>query len=81
MINETATQYDMFFRLLKRLRKKSKKQIDIERKEQGFSIYVNGANTEMLAKKQKSQAHQETPQDDRPTSGRLKTAGGMQLNV
>ncbi|VDI30116.1 Hypothetical predicted protein [Mytilus galloprovincialis] len=64
-------------RLLKRLRKKSKKQIDIERKEQGFSIYVNGANTEMLAKKQKSQAHQETPQDDRPTSGRLKTAGDV----
>ncbi|XP_052071709.1 katanin-interacting protein-like [Mytilus californianus] len=64
-------------RLLKRLRKKSKKQIDIERKEQGFSIYVNGANTEMLAKKQKSHAHQETPQDDRPTSGRLKTAGDV----
>jgi hypothetical protein len=62
---------------LKKLRKKSKKQIDIERKEQGFCIYVNGANTEMLAKKQKSPTYKGvTPREDRPLSGRLKTAGG-----
>ena len=68
----------VYCRLLKRLRKKSKKQIDIERKEQGFSIYVNGANTEMVAKKQqKSPPHKGTPHDDRPTSARLKTAGGI----
>jgi hypothetical protein len=31
---------------MKRLKKKDPKQIEIERKEQGFSLYVNGANTE-----------------------------------
>ncbi|XP_048575764.1 katanin-interacting protein [Nematostella vectensis] len=32
-------------RLLKRLKEKDEQQIEIEKKEQGFSIYVNGANT------------------------------------
>ncbi len=36
----------MFSRLLKRLRRKNRKQIQVERKEQGFSLYVNGANAE-----------------------------------
>ncbi|XP_072167978.1 katanin-interacting protein-like [Diadema setosum] len=31
-------------RLLKQLKAKDQKQIDLERKEQGFSLYVNGAN-------------------------------------
>ncbi|XP_064624370.1 katanin-interacting protein-like isoform X2 [Lineus longissimus] len=33
-------------RLMKRLKKKDPRQMEIERKEQGFSLYVNGANTE-----------------------------------
>ncbi|XP_062508912.1 katanin-interacting protein-like isoform X2 [Corticium candelabrum] len=31
-------------RMLKQLRKKDEQQIELERKEQGFSVYVNGAN-------------------------------------
>ncbi|KAK7112200.1 hypothetical protein V1264_011687 [Littorina saxatilis] len=34
-------------RLLKRLRRKDRKQIQVERKEKGFSIYVNGANSDL----------------------------------
>ena len=38
-----------FFRLLRRLRRKDRKQVQLERKEKGFSIYVNGANTDLPA--------------------------------
>lgn len=31
-------------RLLKRLKTKGRKQIELERKEQGFALYLNGAN-------------------------------------
>lgn len=34
-------------RLLKKLKKKNEQQIELEKKEQGFSIYVNGANVEL----------------------------------
>ena len=34
-------------RLLKKLKKKNDQQIEMEKKEQGFSIYVNGANVEL----------------------------------
>ena len=34
-------------RLLKKLKKKDEQQIELEKKEQGFSIYVNGANVEL----------------------------------
>jgi len=33
--------------LLKKLKKKNEQQIELEKKEQGFSIYVNGANVEL----------------------------------
>lgn len=33
-----------FCRLLKTLKEKDEKQLDLERKEQGFSLYLNGAN-------------------------------------
>ena len=52
-------------RLLKRLRKKDKKQVQLERKEKGFSIYVNGANTDSQVPSQAK---------GRP---RVKTATGM----
>lgn len=38
-----------FYRLLKKLRRKDRKQVQIERKEKGFSLYINGANTELSA--------------------------------
>ena len=35
------------FRVLKKLRTKSLKEIELERKEQGFTLYLNGANTRL----------------------------------
>ena len=32
-------------RLLKKLRQKDSQQVELEQKEQGFSLYLNGANT------------------------------------
>ncbi|XP_061197501.1 katanin-interacting protein-like [Saccostrea echinata] len=65
-------------RLLKKMRKKSKKQIDNERKEQGFSIYVSGANAGK--QKQRVSSHQEERTDSpEPITERqrLKTAGDV----
>nr|XP_014340944.1 PREDICTED: uncharacterized protein KIAA0556 [Latimeria chalumnae] len=45
-------------RILKRLKAKDPKQIELERLEQGFSIYVNGANSEL-----KKQQRKHSPQD------------------
>lgn len=66
------------FRLLKKMRKKSKRQIENERKEQGFSIYVSGAN----AGKQRhhtSSRHEERTESPEPETERqrVKTAGGI----
>ncbi|KAK6170887.1 hypothetical protein SNE40_019176 [Patella caerulea] len=54
IIEEVLPGYDEYLlllqeknRLVKKLRKKDKKQVDLERKEQGFSLYVNGANAEL----------------------------------
>lgn len=59
------------------MRKKSKKQIDNERKEQGFSIYVSGANA---GRKQQrgSSRNEESMDSPEPATERqrLKTAGG-----
>ena len=64
------------------MRKKSTKQIENERKEQGFSLYVSGANADK-DKHGKPSKHPEhrlmSPEPDdravKPT--RLKTAGGL----
>ncbi|XP_056018588.1 protein KATNIP homolog isoform X4 [Ostrea edulis] len=65
-------------RLLKKMRKKSKKQIDNERKEQGFSIYVSGANA---GRKQQrgSSRNEESMDSPEPATERqrLKTAGDI----
>ena len=37
----------MCFRLLKKLKAKDKKQKDLEKREQGFSLYLNGANVDL----------------------------------
>ena len=34
----------MLFRLLKKLQKKDSRQVEMEKREQGFSLYLNGAN-------------------------------------
>lgn len=60
------------------MRKKSKKQIENERKEQGFSIYVSGANAGKQ-KQRTSSRHEERMESPEPLTERqrLKTAGGM----
>ncbi|XP_078346621.1 katanin-interacting protein-like isoform X3 [Oculina patagonica] len=55
-------------RLLKKLKKKNEQQIEMEKKEQGFSIYVNGANVELgraysRAKSRSSSRHTKTAGD------------------
>ena len=55
-------------RLLKKLKKKDEQQIELEKKEQGFSIYVNGANVELG----KAYARAKS----RSSSRHTKTAGG-----
>lgn len=56
------------------MRKKNKKQIDIERKEHGFSVYVNGANKG--GKSSKPSQHQQQSPPQHTETPRLKTAGG-----
>ncbi|XP_078316471.1 katanin-interacting protein-like isoform X4 [Crassostrea virginica] len=65
-------------RLLKKMRKKSKKQIENERKEQGFSIYVSGANAGKQ-KQRTSSRHEERMESPEPLTERqrLKTAGDI----
>ena len=53
-----------YYRLLKKLKEKDEKQLDLERREQGFSIYLNGANVDL----QVSGHHK---------SRKTKTAGGI----
>ena len=50
-----------FKRLLKRLKAKGDEQVQLEKKEQGFSLYINGANKDLASL---------------PTSRRTKTADG-----
>lgn len=45
------------FRLIKRLKIKDPRQIELERLEQGFSIYLNGANAEASRKQPKGSDH------------------------
>lgn len=55
-------------RLLKKLKTKDEQQIELEKKEQGFSIYVNGANVELgqgnlHAKSRSTSRHSKTAGD------------------
>jgi hypothetical protein len=47
---------------LKRLKTKDEQQVALEKREQGFSVYINGANREFASL---------------PTSRRTKTADGV----
>ncbi|XP_026034659.1 protein KIAA0556 isoform X3 [Astatotilapia calliptera] len=52
-------------RLLKRLKVKDPKEIELERLEQGFSIYLNGANAE-ASRKQAKGSNQRSPSSQPP---------------
>ena len=47
----------MLLRILKRLKVKDPREIELEQLEQGFSIYLNGANAEASRKQPKSSNH------------------------
>lgn len=59
---------------MKRLRKKSKKDIDQERREQGFSLYVNGPHKD--GRQQPVQQPTIPSQPAPKTARKPKTAGG-----
>ena len=61
-------------RLLKRLRKKNKSQIELEQKEQGFSLYVNGPHKDGRA--QTNAGGKQTIPTQPKTGRKPKTAGG-----
>ena len=56
----------LHFRLLKKLKAKDKKQKDLEKREQGFSLYLNGANVDLNLRK-----------TGHKSSRKAKTADGM----
>ena len=56
----------MYCRLLKRLKTKNEEQVALEKREQGFSLYINGANRAFPSQ---------------PTSRRTKTADGMNIAI
>ncbi|XP_069124311.1 katanin-interacting protein-like isoform X2 [Argopecten irradians] len=62
-------------RLLKKMRRKNKSQIEQEKKEKGFSIYVNGANSGRRRSQKSSAVDTNDNANQAPKSHRLKTAG------
>ncbi|KAL5018794.1 hypothetical protein ScPMuIL_004516 [Solemya velum] len=67
-------------RLLKRLRKKNRRQIENEKKEDGFVLYVNGANQKKKAVRTASSKSPPT-HDDRERVRRTKTADGPRKKI
>ncbi|XP_064613243.1 katanin-interacting protein-like isoform X2 [Liolophura sinensis] len=59
-------------RLVKKLKEKDKKQIVLEKREKGFSLYVNGANARC---KPRPKVNQISPNQYRPKTRQAKTAG------
>ena len=65
-------------RLLKKLSQKGEKEVELERKEQGFSLYLNGANTapppppHRRLQSQSAATQQQLPSQNRASG----TAGG-----
>lgn len=66
-------------KLLKRLRKKNKNQIELEQKEQGFSLYVNGPHKD--GKVQTKGTSRQTIPVQPKTSRKPKTAGDSGRNI
>lgn len=50
-------QLSFLLRILKRLQFKSPREIELEKLEKGFSIYLNGANAEASRKHPKTSSH------------------------
>jgi len=71
-LSSNLTMSKLSCRLLKKLKKKNEQQIELEKKEQGFSIYVNGANVGL------GQAYSRAK--SRSSSRHTKTAGGEILS-
>ena len=71
------------YRIVKKLQVKNQKQIDLERKEQGFTLYLNGANTRQnrQGKNSSHKTNSATPKTTRPKSHKPKTAGGKLVNI
>lgn len=66
-------QFSFLLRILKRLKVKDPREIELEQLEQGFSIYLNGANAEANRKQPKSSNHKSVTS---PPAWRLaRTAG------
>uniref|UniRef100_A0A3Q3LFG1 Katanin interacting protein n=1 Tax=Mastacembelus armatus TaxID=205130 RepID=A0A3Q3LFG1_9TELE len=70
-LDDTVDEYliiSLLNRILKRLKVKDPREIELERLEQGFSIYLNGANAEASRKQAKSSNHKSvSPPAWRPT--------------
>uniref|UniRef100_A0A667YYW7 Katanin interacting protein n=1 Tax=Myripristis murdjan TaxID=586833 RepID=A0A667YYW7_9TELE len=54
---EVVITLSVFLRILKRLKVKDPREIELEQLEQGFSIYLNGANAEACSKQPKRSNH------------------------
>ena len=63
--------------LLKKLRRKDDRQIELERKEQGFSVYVNGANSTI----DRNQAKRRESDETRPSKTAGKKIAGRMLTI
>lgn len=68
----------LHYRMIKKLKQKDEKTIELERKEQGFSLYVNGANDKL---RKGSRNHPSHPQTSRPKSRKTRTAGGKYYSL
>eukprot|EP00058_Branchiostoma_floridae_P025246 XP_002610736.1 hypothetical protein BRAFLDRAFT_126073 [Branchiostoma floridae] len=69
-IRASLIQSFLYYRLVKKLKQKDDKQIELERREKGFALYVNGANQK--GRKGKTPSPPKQPKSAR----RSKTAGG-----
>lgn len=67
------------FRILKRLKNKTTKEIELEKLEKGFSIYLNGANAEAGRKQHKISKHKTV--SSKPVWKPIWTAGMLLLLV
>lgn len=71
-------QLSLLLRILKRLKAKDPREIEWEKLEQGFSIYLNGANAEAFRNKSKSSNHKSVTSS--PASRSARTAGMLLLD-
>lgn len=56
-LHKDGLYYPFYFRLLERLKRKDPLQIKLEQLERGFSLYLNGANSERRNYRRKIKSH------------------------